>query len=173
MGALISHALGLAFLLSLYVLPIDMLTAGLFFIGFALFVNALGVLWKRRHRPSAIVTALIWVVLFPGACLNQVVSWRVASNRVVALGELAQERCRQNGVCPTEEELCGTSGCGTTGTTVRHQLRYARAPDGQRFDVWVRLSIDNQVSAEGGVARSLERVTMTDNVAERTVIEGQ
>lgn len=171
MGALISHVLGLALLVSLYFLPIDMTTAGFFVIGFAVFLSALGVLWKRSRRPSALFVAFLWVVLFPGACANQAMSWSAASKQVVALAERADAHCRREGVCPSEEELCGAEGCGTAGTTVRHRMRYSRAKNEQSFAVWVRLSIDDQISAEGGVSRPLERVTRSDNSVERAVIE--
>lgn len=172
MRVVLSRVLQLGLLGALYVLPVDMTTFGFFVIAFFVFLGALRALVRhRRHPRVVVVVSLLTAVLFPGSCVNQLAAWSVASDRVNAIGDVAHAHCRREGVCPTIEEVCGGPDCGTAGTTVRHVVRYARSADGKRFTAWSRLTIDDQVSVEGGVEGPLVRVRRMDNEETRTVVE--
>lgn len=148
--------LGVGLLLLLHVVPLDLMTTPLWFAGLFILVSAARALVRQLRGPRSralVAIALLSVLLYPASCLNQVAAWGAAGQRVCALADLAQQHCDRHGACPDVQTLCGRTDCGSAGTTIRHEVRYAPSEDRRSFHAWSRLSIDDSASARGGVGQ--------------------
>ena len=178
--SVVGRVVGAAFLLVLFVVPIDMMTMALWVIGLVVAGSAFAPLVRAVRRRSLPLAAacLAALVLFPASCAMQFKAMGIAMRRVDELAEEAQRRCTSDGICPDVVALCGgtvdprrtgpdgfvAGQCGTAGTTVRFPIHYTVRDGGRRFSVSTRLNIDESVSSRGGVGLPLERSHLLDGV---------
>jgi hypothetical protein len=101
----------------------------------------------------------------PALCIAIALAWgpyleysmTPAVRYVDALAERIHARCNATGRCPSRIEGWSSPGPGISassyGKWVKWRIEYR--PDGARFQIWIRVSLDNIRVASGGVGKEL------------------